>query len=370
MPLLPHFTGSYLSRLASIRIPAIHRTRRIFSVAVLLVVALNVCGASTRTKTDVVYMLNGDKITCEIQSLSQGQLSVKPDYTDSSIVIDWTKVARLESTQQFVVTDPHGAIFVGALAGDARQRSVIVVMEKSATLPQDSVIEIAELGSTFVRRLSGNITLGATIARAEGDRNFSLQTGVLYRDKRNYASIDSSTQFSAQKQASSTNETSVRTAAFEQMRKTQWYAGAIANFLSSSEQQIALQSTYGAAVARRLIFTNKTNLSAIGGLGYTHQQNASGSAGPARRNSLDSAFAIKYSTFRFDKATFATALWLYPSLSSPGHLRLTLNQNVYYKFVGNLYVSVNFWDNFDNQPVPGAPENNLGATTGVGWSFP
>jgi Protein of unknown function, DUF481 len=370
MPCLPRFTSIYFSRPASILIPTINRATRIIPAAALLAVAVHVCIASTRTKTDVVYMLNGDKITCEIKSLTQGQLTVNPDYTRDNIVIDWTKVARLESTQQFVVTDPHGAIFVGALAGDPRNHSVIVVMEKNATLPQDSVIEIDELGSTFIRRLSGNITLGATIARADGERNFSLQTGVIYRAQRHYGSVDSNTQFSTQKQAPSTNETSVKTAAFQQLRMTQWYAGVIANFLSSSEQQIALQSTYGAAIARRLIFTNKTNLNAIGGLGYTLQQNASGSEGPARKNSLDSAFAIKYSTFRFDKATFSTALWLYPSLSSPGHLRLTLNQNVYYKFVGNLYVSVNFWDNFDNQPVPGAPENNLGATTGVGWSFP
>jgi Protein of unknown function, DUF481 len=370
MPFLPHFTDNYIARPASILISAVNRAKRIFPAAALLLVALHVCVASTRTKTDVVYMVNGDKITCEIKSLTQGQLTVNPDYTRDNIVIDWAKVARLESTQQFVVTDPHGAIFVGALAGDPRQHAVIVVMEKSATLPQDSVIEIDELGSTFVRRLSGNISLGATIARADGERNFSLQTGVIYRAKTRYASVDSNTQFAAQKQASSTNETSVKTAAFEQLRKSQWYAGAIANFLSSSEQQIALQSTYGGAIARRLIFTNKTNLNAVGGLGYTLQHNASGSAGPARKNSLDSAFSIKYSTFRFDKATFDTALWLYPSLSSPGHLRMTLNQDIYYKFIGNLYVSVNFWDNYDNQPVPGAPENNLGATTGVGWSFP
>ncbi len=49
---------------------------------------------------------------------------------------------------------------------------------------------------------------------------------------------------------------------------------------------------------------------------------------------------------------------------------MTLNQDIYYKFLGNLYVSVSFYDNYDNEPVAGAPANNLGATTGVGWSFP
>jgi hypothetical protein len=41
------------------------------------------CPAGERKKTDIVYMNNGDKLTCEIKLLQQGQLNVKPDYTVS-----------------------------------------------------------------------------------------------------------------------------------------------------------------------------------------------------------------------------------------------------------------------------------------------
>jgi len=30
---------------------------------------------------------------------------------------------------------------------------------------------------------------------------------------------------------------------------------------------------------------------------------------------------------------------------------------------------LSFYDNFDNQPVVGAPSNNFGGTTALGWSF-
>ena len=78
---------------------------------------------------------------------------------------------------------------------------------------------------------------------------------------------------------------------------------------------------------------------------------------------------MQYSTFRFDSTTFDTAVWVYPSLTSPGHVRLTLNQDIYYKFLGDFYIRISLYNNYDNRPVVGAPANNLGGSTSVGWSF-
>jgi hypothetical protein len=98
--------------------------------------------ASSRTKTDIVYMNNGDKITGEIQSLQQGQLNVKPDYTNASFAIDWAKVDHLESTQEFIVTDPHGVTHAGSITAGVTSKSVAIVNTKTTTLPHDSVIQI------------------------------------------------------------------------------------------------------------------------------------------------------------------------------------------------------------------------------------
>lgn len=328
-----------------------------------------ICFASSRQKTDIVVMQNGDKITGEIQSLEKGQLSIKPDYANSSFIVDWTKVDHLESSQLFVITDPHGVSYTGSLTAGPGKHTIMIVESGKATLPHESVVEIAELGSTFLKRMRGNIDLGTSFARSNGQKNFTLQTGLTYQSEKNIFSLTSNSQFTSQKETSDTNETTVKTAFFRQLRASDWYGGGIANFLSSSEQQITLQSTYGAAIARRILFTNKTNLNAIGGLGYTVQHNSAGAVSTGQMHSLDSAFAVQYSTFRFDSTTFSTNLWLYPSLTSPGHLRMTLNQDVYYKFLGDFYVSLSFYDNYDNQPVVGAPANNAGVSTSVGWSF-
>jgi hypothetical protein len=176
-------------------------------------------------------------------------------------------------------------------------------------------------------------------------------------------------QFSSQEQTNDTNETTVKTQLFRQLRKSKWYAGGLANFLSSSEQQIDLRSTLGGAFARRQIFTNRTNLSFVGGLAYTNEKDAENSTATSRNNSIDGAFAAQYSTFRFDSTTFNTSLWVYPSITSAGRVRFTLNQDVYYKFLKDFYVRVSFYDNYDNRPIVGTPSNNLGASTTLGWSF-
>jgi hypothetical protein len=327
-------------------------------------------GGVPRKKIDVVYMRNGDKITCEVKSLIQGQLSISVDYTIGSIVIDWKKVSRIESAQEFVITDPSGGLYVGALTGDAQKHTVTVVSPEGTSLPQDNVIQIAELGSSFARRLSGSLSVGLSLTQSNSQKTLTTQTNLKYQDQKNVFTGSTNSQFATQKETSDTNETAVKTSLFRQIKESNWYAGGLANFLSSSEQQIALQSTVGGAMARRFIFTNKTNLTGIGGLGYTVTRDSSGTTSTGKRRTLDSAFAVQYSTFRFDRATFNTTFWIYPSLSSPGRVRLTLNQDLYYKFFGNFYVSINFFDNYDNQPVVGAPANNTGASTQIGWSFP
>jgi Protein of unknown function, DUF481 len=338
-------------------------------IAVTLILAAYPLLASDREKTDIVFMRNGDKITCEIRSLEKAQLTVKPDYTDSTIVIDWTKVERVESQQQFVVADPHGKLYTGMIHEGAESRSVAVVKTSTATLPHDSVIEIEELGETFLKRLRGNIDLGLSFARSNDQKNLTLDGNLTYQSDKHLFSFESDSQFASQQKTTNTNETTLKTALFQQLRKSNWYAGEIANFLSSSEQQIDLRSTLGFALAKRAIFTNHTDLNLVGGLALTVESDAANTTSTARTKALDSAFAVQYSTFRFDSTTFDTTLWVYPSLTSPGRIRMTLNQDIYYKFLGDFYIRASFYDNYDNQPVVGAPTNNLGETTSIGWSF-
>src|SRR5512136_2017539 len=74
--------------------------------------AAPLCG---RPKIDKIVMKNGDHWTCEIKRLEEGVLYAGIDYVDGTISVQWSKVARLESSQLFLVKTQGGVIYTGTL---------------------------------------------------------------------------------------------------------------------------------------------------------------------------------------------------------------------------------------------------------------
>jgi Protein of unknown function, DUF481 len=325
--------------------------------------------ASSRLKTDIIFMKNGDKITGEIRSLEQGQLTIKQDYATSTVVLDWKEVDHIETKQPFVIVDTKGNAFSGMLSESPDEHIVSVAGGEKNGIAHKDVVSIQQTGETFIRRLRGNIDLGVSYAQSNSQKNLTLQSDLTYQATTRIFSLSSSTQYTSQQKTNNTSETTVKTEYFRQLRKSNWYSGGIANFLSSSEQQIDLRTTLGAALAVRPIYTNKTNLSFIGALAYTSEKDMANTTSRTSTNSIDTAAAIQYSTFRFNSTSFDTTVWVYPSLTSAGRVRMTLNQDVYFKFYKDFYIRASFYDNYDNRPVVGAPSNNLGMSSTVGWSF-
>ena len=321
---------------------------------------------STRLKTDVVVMKNGDKMTCEIRSLGQGQLTIKQSYANSTVALDWTMVDHIETHQPFMVLDSSGIAASGVVSEEA---GLVSVSGTEREIPHDAVVSIEQTGETFLRKMHGSVSVGSTFAQSNSQENLSLDADLTYQGTGRIFGVTSDAQFSSQQKVDNTSELTVKSQYFAQLRKSKWYGGGLANFLSSSEQQINLRSTIGAAIAVLPILTNKSTLYLIGGLGYTTQKDAANTTSPVNNNGLDGAFAVQFSTFRFDSTNFDSTVWVYPSLTSAGRVRMTFNENIYYKFYRDFTIGVSFYDNYDNRPVVGAPSNNLGASTTLGWSF-
>ena len=65
--------------------------------------------------TDVIVMTNGDHMTGEIKGLDQGTLYVSLGYVISTMSVQWSKVARLESKHLFIVKTEDGSVYRGTL---------------------------------------------------------------------------------------------------------------------------------------------------------------------------------------------------------------------------------------------------------------
>src|SRR5277367_2886478 len=71
--------------------------------------------AFARESNDVVVMKNGDHLTGEIKGLEAGVLYMSMEYILGTSSVQWSKVARLESTQLFLVKTEDGLVYSGTL---------------------------------------------------------------------------------------------------------------------------------------------------------------------------------------------------------------------------------------------------------------
>jgi len=67
-------------------------------------------------KNDVLYMKNGDKLTCEIKTMDAGAIYVSLDYVNGNISVEWARLARLESPNLFLVSLDDGSVYNGRIA--------------------------------------------------------------------------------------------------------------------------------------------------------------------------------------------------------------------------------------------------------------
>src|SRR5262245_5390743 len=79
---------------------------------VLNTLIIFICVVSTQAKRtdDVVTMKNGDQLTGEIKSLQRCELKFKSSYMAEAVRLDWSKVERLESKDQYLVLLTDGKL--------------------------------------------------------------------------------------------------------------------------------------------------------------------------------------------------------------------------------------------------------------------
>ena len=108
-----------------------------------------------RAKTDVVVVLNGDHVTCEIKELQRGMLTVKTDDM-GTLDIKWEKVIGLESGYYFRVEVSSGARFFGTPhleQGDSVMR--VTGVDAVAALDLVNVVSITPIEQSFLDRFDG-----------------------------------------------------------------------------------------------------------------------------------------------------------------------------------------------------------------------
>jgi putative salt-induced outer membrane protein YdiY len=341
--------------------------------ALIALMLLVTCPLFGKRKDDVVIMTNGDKFTGEIKSLQYGELIFKSDYMKDSVHLDWKKVKTLESKDTFIISLTNGTRVTGLIGKEVASAEdgkdfTIVAKGSSTEVTTSEVIAIGQREASFWNQLTGSINYGFGFASGNKETNSSLGADLAFRTTRNSLQFATSSQFGSQTNAKNTNRFTFDSQ-YARLLTEKWLAAGLFSLLRSNQQDLTLRSTYGGAFGRKLVQTDRTSLTVLGGAAFSHESYIPQPGTEPIHNNAESLFGVTFSTFRFKTLNLRSHTLLFPSLSTPGRFRLSSQSGLRIELIRNFNWNFDLYENYDTRPPISAPKNDLGITTSIGWTF-
>jgi len=156
---------------------------------IVALLVLNVCVFAKRND-DVVIMKNGDRFTGEIKRLEEGKLIFSASYMASDVTLDWTKVDRLESKDEFNVYLMNGGAHTGHIAKTSEDENsvpsfTITQSDANVQVRRDEVVVVRPIEDSVWKQPRGPlitaITLPAVTMRRH-NRRCRLRRRIASRD--------------------------------------------------------------------------------------------------------------------------------------------------------------------------------------------
>lgn len=322
-------------------------------------------------RPDLVVMKNGDRFTCTVKKLQGGVLYIDTDYISGSTGLDWAQVEKVESPSAFQITLDDGTRSVGAIqravSGEKGQEFIIKSNGVERRTSAASVVDIESQKSNFWHQLEGGIDVGYDFTSGNSQASLTTNANAKYETTRWMASVIDTTSFSSETDASRTNLVDIQGQEGVFFKRNWTYYG-LEDFLHSSQQSLELRTTLGGGVGRYLFRTNSTWLALIGGAVYTHE-NFTPTIQRGSDQNIEGLAGIQYQLLRFDRYSLQSQALVFPGLSDPGRIRATPKITFNMKLRNNFYTNLSFWDNYDSRPPANSKGNELGISSGVGWTF-
>ncbi len=329
------------------------------------------CRAQAKRK-DIVIMKNGDHLTGQVKRLQNGLLYVETEYASGNLALDWNQVQSVQSTATYRIVLNNGQRLVGKIeknSGETAKPEDFLIHEASedVQVPSADIVSIETKKPTFWRELQGSIDLGYSFASGSSQTTLNADTSAAYHTPGWEAATSFDSTFSGQSGASSTNREDLQGTFSKFLNRNSFVAG-LSDFLHSSRQDLNLRTTLGGGYGRYLKRTTSNNLAWLGGVVYIHESFDT-MAGQPSGQSMEAVVGLQYNYVRFNFGEFDSQLRIFPGLTDSGRLRLTTNNSLTIKLRNNFHLAFTFWDNFDSRPPATARKNELGISSGVGWSF-
>lgn len=318
-------------------------------------------------KTDTVYLFNGDRITGELKHFEYGILFFKTDGM-GTLKIEFDRIKTFYSKQQFTVQLSNGLRFLGSIDTSGTDGYVnLSVNSFRIPEPISAIVEMYSIDRTFWKRLDGAIDVGYSYTKASTLSQFNASGYIDYRVAKSYTRIDVNTILTDQQDRDRIRKQDY-SLLFNRLFKNAWFSTTYLGGQQNTELGINHRFYGGAGVGNDLVHNNMQVLSGSLGLLVSTERSEADSI----IQSLEGAMQWRYKIFKFNdpEVELSSNLNVYPSFTSWGRVRLEFEIKAKIELFSDFYFGLNFYDNFDSQPLdPAAANNDWGITSSFGYSW-
>jgi len=340
------------------------RARRaaLFSLGILGLLA----GPAWAQKTDVVTLVNGDTLTCEIKLLDRGRLQVSTDHL-GTVNIEWDKVASVTANRVFRVETSGGLRLLGRLVTTDPQHLDVVQETGPVSVDQLDIVYIVPIARSFWRQLDGALDLGLSYTQSSGIAQLNFGASTVYRRPSLQLSASASSYVTVEEDGDETSRSALDVSGFRYVGQ-QWLWLLQGGFMRNQELGYDLPRTVRPAVARFLVRPNRPTLAIGGGLSTSREIPTDGET----TQQLDALLSVRQSYFTYDtpKTDVSMTANVYPGLSEWGRVRIEFDGKLKREIVKDFTIGFSIYDSYDNRPpTEGARKNDVGLSLTVGWTF-
>ena len=337
-----------------------------FSFLVLLATVSITAPAHARSKTDLVFLRNGDRITGEIKALSRGILQLGTDDI-GTIKIEWEDIDSLASVYQFRVEDQDAAKFFGTIA--LARAGLLHVNDPGARaeIPQETVVGITPLEASFWQQLDGSISLGFSYTKSNALAQLTTDINVRRRTTTRLLELDMSSIATSQEAEETLRREDV-SLSYSRLFEGPLFAIATAAAQTNDELGLDLRVLFAPGLGLNLVRSNRNDVSTVVGLSFNREWSNTASG----EHNIEGYLTLRHSVFRYDypKTDITTEATVYPSLNAWGRLRAEVDISASREIVSDFTFVLSFYDSYDSDPPDeGATRNDYGIVTSMGWTF-
>ena len=324
-------------------------------------------------KTDVVVLVNGDRVTGEIQELSYGQLEFKTDDM-GTIYVEWDKVRSLTTKQVLQVETLDGLRYFGTAPEAAKAPLALVLTpQRAGDGDQPVVIFMADVAristleqGAFFQRLDGSVSFGFNYTQATDITQSNFAGDIGTRNVKRQWSLAADWNSSSESGGES-SERATLTGTLERYLKNRYYYEGQLMFATNDELGLDLRSLVSGTVGRYLVQRQDREWRAGAGLAVSREQRADGTT----VDSLELPVTTSLRLFRLDspKTDVEIELTVLPSLTESGRVRGEAAVNARYEIIHDLFFEISLYDSYDNRPSEGSEVNDWNVVTSLGYSF-